>query len=620
MAAVALPASSSAVSPATSADIATLLAVMEAYQQEQLEASTSNQRELVQRLDRLEARLDGAVAASSSGAASSSPVVAVSSASAPPGPVPPLGSATAIPAVRLARLLVGKAVNELEKDGIEAASAKLRAANGNLQVPWTVQEAAEAYDKAREVRKDCLPPQLEELGKNVLKAVREVLVLLICCGAGKLSEVGFRSALEQAFGRMLDIEHISQMELARSAICRLGRDRVLFERQAPKVFGPTVTPAELNQLFAVYADCDAGNVELEGKDSEARMTSKKRKKPRNRKGTRALAAGSDADVEGPAALGAHALNTPAKLLQRPQKEWEGGDFSPEFFPESMAEAQWLRQCYSGWCPNCRQDTINNWEGMCTLCGGHHQQQFHPAAAARSSTMIITNPFSRGGAVERIDSDGWNPKGPPLVDPLDFTVSNNNAKVEVVERCCLDSLRKTDGSPCLVVMAKEGLPWKQHSGSTLAVMQCSLLCDIIEAAAGAEPSLPLHGGYYARSVHVHQLSDSTPVRFEASMVLMRTLWSTSDSELTELREDSKVRLLNVLRKCRARGHRELVFGAWGNYVNHASLGEISRISTSLKNALQPYLKCFTKITFAVQLDDDDRVQAMREVFSEKIIFQ
>ena len=217
-------------------------------------------------------------------------------------------------------------------------------------------------------------------------------------------------------------------------------------------------------------------------------------------------------------------------------------------------------------------------------------------------------------MERIDSDGWN-----LVDPFDFIVSNG-AKVEVVERCCLDSLRKTDGSPCLIVMAKEGLPWKQHSGSTLAVMQCSLLCDIIEAAAGAEPSLPLHGGYYARSVHVHQLSDSTPVRFEASMVLMRTLWSTSDSELTELREDSKVRLLNVLRKCRARAHRELVFGAWGNYVNHASLGEISRISTSLKNALQPYLKCFTKITFAVQLDDDDRVQAMREVFSEKIIFQ
>ena len=117
-----------------------------------------------------------------------------------------------------------------------------------------------------------------------------------------------------------------------------------------------MTPAELNQLFAVYADCDAGNVELEGKDSEARMTSKKRKKPRNRKGTRALAAGSDADVEGPAALGAHALNTPAKLLQRPQKEWEGGDFSPEFFPESMAEAHWLRQCYVGWCPNCRRDT------------------------------------------------------------------------------------------------------------------------------------------------------------------------------------------------------------------------------------------------------------------------
>ena len=151
MAAVALPASSSAVSPATSADIATLLAVMEAYQQEQLKASTSNQRELVQRLDRPEARLNGAglpavpqaIVASSSGAAISSPVVAVSSASVSPGPVAPLGSAaTAIPAMRLARLMVGKAVNELEKEGVEPTSAKLRTANCNLEVPWTMQGAA----------------------------------------------------------------------------------------------------------------------------------------------------------------------------------------------------------------------------------------------------------------------------------------------------------------------------------------------------------------------------------------------------------------------------------------------------------------------------------------------
>ena len=118
----------------------------------------------------------------------------------------------------------------------------------------SAEQVAQAYDKAREVRKDC-PPKLEELGKNAALVVREVLVLQICCSAGSLTDVAFETALEQAFGRQLGPELRSQLHLARSAICRIGRDRVLFERQAPKVYGPTVTPEELNQLFPTYADC-----------------------------------------------------------------------------------------------------------------------------------------------------------------------------------------------------------------------------------------------------------------------------------------------------------------------------------------------------------------------------
>lgn len=43
---------------------------------------------------------------------------------------------------------------------------------------------------------------------------------------------------------------------------------------------------------------------------------------------------------------------------------------------------------------------------------------------------------------------------------------------MVERCCWDSLRKTEGDPCLIVMAKEGLPLKQDHGSALQEFQGS----------------------------------------------------------------------------------------------------------------------------------------------------
>ena len=67
--------------------------------------------------------------------------------------MPPLGTASALPAAKLARLLVSKAATELEKEGVDAA--KLREAMQKLDVPLTAERAAQAYDKAREVRKDC---------------------------------------------------------------------------------------------------------------------------------------------------------------------------------------------------------------------------------------------------------------------------------------------------------------------------------------------------------------------------------------------------------------------------------------------------------------------------------
>ena len=58
----------------------------------------------------------------------------------------------------------------------------------------------------------------EQLCKDAAMAMCEVLVLEIYCTRGSMSDIGFESALEHAFGRPLAPELRSQMHLARSAI------------------------------------------------------------------------------------------------------------------------------------------------------------------------------------------------------------------------------------------------------------------------------------------------------------------------------------------------------------------------------------------------------------------
>ena len=239
-----------------------LLAVMEAYtrqqrkeakayHREQMDTSAANQRELLERLGQLEARLG----------VGGGPVPQAASVYISPdltqAQVPRLGSASITQALRIAGLLVEKAAKELEKEGFDCVEVvKLREAHDLLAapflaepVPLTPERAATAYCKAREVRKDC-PLKLEELVKNAALVVREVLVLLICSAATKkMSDVAFEYFLEQAFGKPLEAELRSQLHLARAAVCRIGRDRYLFERQAPKIYGESVTPEELSQLW-----------------------------------------------------------------------------------------------------------------------------------------------------------------------------------------------------------------------------------------------------------------------------------------------------------------------------------------------------------------------------------
>ena len=85
----------------------------------------------------------------------------------------------------MADALAVPVATEIEKEGIDAWKL-LRDGSEKLQVPLSAERAAQAYNKAIEVRKD-YPPRLEELGKNAALIVREVLVARPDSGAMRRS-------------------------------------------------------------------------------------------------------------------------------------------------------------------------------------------------------------------------------------------------------------------------------------------------------------------------------------------------------------------------------------------------------------------------------------------------
>ena len=117
--------------------------------------------------------------------------------------------------------------------------------------------AAEAYDLVFEVRKSCdtTVAGFDNLAKSASLAVREVLVLQICCSSFSMPDSVFETCLERSFGRQLEPELRSQLLLARASICRLGGNRSQFDQAAPKIFSTELSPEELDELFGAYQDC-----------------------------------------------------------------------------------------------------------------------------------------------------------------------------------------------------------------------------------------------------------------------------------------------------------------------------------------------------------------------------
>jgi len=177
-------------------------------------------------------------------------------------------------AAALAKMALHETASRLTASGAspQAASA-LNRAYELLSPPMVTRRIAEAHDAIRAMnmpedrreyitmkRRHCIA-DCEETGQVALLAVREALVLQICCTAGSLSAVQFEFELEQAFGRKhrpdIPFERL-QLHRTRAGICRLGRDRDNFMRSAPKISNGALGDQQLTELYQAYAKCANG--------------------------------------------------------------------------------------------------------------------------------------------------------------------------------------------------------------------------------------------------------------------------------------------------------------------------------------------------------------------------
>ena len=118
---------------------------------------------------------------------------------------------------------------------------KLGIAHAYFQLPSSAKRPSKAYNLVMDVRnfsKNC-SKQCEVLSKNAALAIRDALVLQICCGVDSMSYVRFEFAVESAFniknikafkytcGGQSDLD--SQMHLSCKSIRTLARDRSSFD-------------------------------------------------------------------------------------------------------------------------------------------------------------------------------------------------------------------------------------------------------------------------------------------------------------------------------------------------------------------------------------------------------
>ena len=188
----------------------------------------------------------------------------------------------------LARQAVQLAYEKVDSEDVTFFNKnKLGIEHAYLQLPFPKIRSAKAHILVTDVQnfaKKC-SAQCKVLSKNTALANRDALVLQMCCSVDSTNYVCFEFAMETAFniknikvfkdtcGGLNDLD--SQMHLSCNSIQTLVRDRSLFDRTMPKIFGPM--PAEdLQTFFAAYVRCVA--VTTFEKPNKARPRRKKKEK------------------------------------------------------------------------------------------------------------------------------------------------------------------------------------------------------------------------------------------------------------------------------------------------------------------------------------------------------
>ena len=127
-----------------------------------------------------------------------------------------------------------------------------------LKEPLQGKNVALAYDMVRRAVEG--GPNIDN-AKLLLRIIRDLLVLLVCGGStGPWDNARLQAAMNEAFGKEVDEQAMSQLVLTFNKILDYGKDRAQFDIHiTAKAYGEPLGAKLADQIFAVYAKCAHGS-------------------------------------------------------------------------------------------------------------------------------------------------------------------------------------------------------------------------------------------------------------------------------------------------------------------------------------------------------------------------
>ena len=133
----------------------------------------------------------------------------------------------------------------------ESIRSDMRTAQALLEVPLVDLQFARALDIVNSARKSCNEGNESNL-KQAALTIREVLVIKCCSPFCDLEPDDFENAMTAAFDSPLDEETMSMLGLTIATVIRLGKDKGLFTKKAPTIFGRHLLSEDTKRLFSAY--------------------------------------------------------------------------------------------------------------------------------------------------------------------------------------------------------------------------------------------------------------------------------------------------------------------------------------------------------------------------------